>query len=74
MAVSSAECRRRARLCFERANDPKHKINRRSWIGIAANWEKLAEALQSPQPTRSRGARTEDSITLHYDNYAGVRG
>lgn len=73
MAVNPVECRRRAKLYFELANDAEHEIYKRSWIGVANNWEKLAEALESSQSARDRTIECDDSITLYFDNFAGAR-
>ena len=77
MAENPGECRRRAKMYVELANKAEHEVNKRSLIGVAKNWEKLAEALESDPPTRDRAmesADTEsvDSITLYFDNFAGA--
>jgi hypothetical protein len=71
MAANPVECRRRAKLYIELANNAKHEVSKRSLIGVAKNWEKLAEALESTPPTRDRTIESDDSITLYFDNFAG---
>lgn len=46
MPANPKECRLRAATCVELAKKMKHENLKRSLIGIATNWVKLAEELE----------------------------
>lgn len=63
MSANPMECRRRALSCAELANDAKNEKYKRSMIAIAKNWIKLAEELESAQPSRERAAMSTAAVT-----------
>jgi hypothetical protein len=63
MSSNPADCRRLAELCLQRASEAHREIDKVSLIGVARNWEKLANELENVQRTQDQLLAGDNSST-----------